>query len=226
MDSVALRWTPRLFVRTRMTNRQVRGLSLLRRSDLKFSSIIERCGRATAECSGVMKSILLISLILVSASTSAAMDDRRPLDLPSGGSRIDTEEEQPESILFYGNLYEASCFVFVVDHSLSMEGERWELALQELTDAVNSLSGETEFSAVLFGEEIDVWSRKPKPATIDKKKSMLSWFHDHTPVGSPAEVEIYIRAVTEGLTIAKRSLVFPKHKTVISISDSTILDLH
>lgn len=224
MDSDALRWTPRLFVRTRMTNHQETALSL-RRSDLKFSSIIERCGRAIDECNGVMKGILLISLILVSASTSASMDDRRPLDLPSGGSRIDTEEEQPESILFYGNLYEASCFVFVVDHSLSMEGERMQLALQELTDAVNSLSGETEFSAVLFGEEIDVWSRKPKPATIDRKKSMLDWFHDHTPVGSPAEVEIYISAVTEGLTIARRSLVSSKNKTVISISDSTYWSL-
>lgn len=225
MDSDALRWTPRLFVRTRMTNRQVTGLSLLRRSNLKFSSIIERCGRPTNECRGVMKGILLISLILVSASTSAAMDDRRPLDLPSGGSRIDTEEDHPESILFYGNLYEASCFVFVVDHSLSMEGERMQLVLQELTDAVNSLSGETEFSAVLFGEVIDVWSRTPKRATAGRKQSMLDWFHDHTPAGSPEEVEIYMLAITEGLTIARRSQVSPKHKTVISISDSTYWSL-
>lgn len=127
-------------------------------------------------------SILIALGVLLSTSgwivaQSGNGDLRRPLDLPSGGTGDDEDEEDaPETITFYGGEYEGDGFFWTLDKSCSMgwNGEIEELK-QEFTQSVNSLSSQAEFSAVAFSSGHVVWNPQPTRANPAAKAAAITW---------------------------------------------------
>ena len=127
-------------------------------------------------------SILLALAVLVCTSgwivaQSGGSELRRPLDLPSGGTGGDEDEEDaPETITFYGGEYEGDGFFWCLDKSCSMgwNGEIDELK-QEFTLSVNSLSSQAEFSAVAFSSGHVVWNPQPQRASPASKAAAITW---------------------------------------------------
>ena len=105
----------------------------------------------------------VVLLALVLTLVGADNPQRRPLDLPSGGGADGPAEEEdiPESIQFYGRIYEGDAFMFVVDFSGSMgraDGDKWNDLLHELVMAIDELSSEAELGLLAFSDRIEIWN--------------------------------------------------------------------
>lgn len=102
---------------------------------------------------------------------------RRPLDLPAGfRGRNQEHEDESESIVFYGEDFEADGFFWCLDTSGSMaEGGKLAVLKQEVTRAIHSLSHRAEFGLVSFNSGTQVWSQQPVPATAEQKALASSW---------------------------------------------------
>jgi len=125
-----------------------------------------------------MKYIMAI-LIIFSAMAfgSDGEDGRRPLDLPSGGSGSqDDDEDAPEIINFWGGEYEGDAFFWCLDKSCSMSwnGEINDLK-QEFTQTLNSLSSQAEFGVVAFSEGHISWNPAPQRANPANKGAATAW---------------------------------------------------
>lgn len=120
---------------------------------------------------------------------------RRALDLPAGFRGQDPEEEdESESIVFYGQEFEADGFFWCLDTSGSMaEGGKLEILKQEVTQAINSLSRRAEFGLVSFNSSTQVWSQQPVAATADRKAAGSAWVQSLVAAGwtclAPAAVQ-------------------------------------
>ncbi|MCA9190955.1 MAG: VWA domain-containing protein [Planctomycetales bacterium] len=75
------------------------------------------------------------------ASTAAAVVEPRPQTQPKG-----------RGALFFGAYAEGDRFVYVLDSSHSMEGERWRYACQQLLYSLGGLRDDQEFFVVCFDE--------------------------------------------------------------------------
>lgn len=136
----------------------------------------------------VMMSMVFVVLLLGGLNpfeAEAASGERKPLDMPSGGRGADDDEEDaPETIIFYGNDYEGDAFFWCLDKSGSMEwGGAMEDLQQEVTEAVNSLSPQAEFSIVAFSSNTVTWSTTPKAATTAQKAAAIAWVNSLVPDG-------------------------------------------
>ena len=77
-----------------------------------------------------MRALLLILLLVFIFPFDVSADGRKPLDLPSGGSGDnDEEEDAPETINFWGGEYEGDAFFWCLDKSCSMS---WNGEIQDL----------------------------------------------------------------------------------------------
>ena len=145
-------------------------------------------------------SMLLIPLLWVSGIWLLAADHQgphlRPLDMPSGGGGAgDTQEDAPETIVFYGMDYEGDAFFWCLDKSGSMD---WDGAIddlkQEVNSAILSLSPAAEFSLVAFSSNTLVWSPSPQAARLAEKTAALSWVNSLYAEGwtclAPAAIQI------------------------------------
>ena len=121
---------------------------------------------------------MVISILLSIGSyvTSQSTEGRRPLDLPSGGSGDDDDEDAPETINFWGGEYEGDAFFWCLDRSCSMgwNGEIEQLK-QEFTQSIHSLSSQAEFGVVAFSSGHTVWNPTPQRANIANKASAAAW---------------------------------------------------
>ena len=128
---------------------------------------------------------LLVALIfaaLIPASTDAG---GRPLDLPSGGHGVsDDDEDAPETIAFYGSIYEGDAFFWCLDRSCSMgwAGE-WTILSAEVGSAITSLSDEAEFGLVAYGSGTSQWKQVPVRAETGARNSALAWLAAIEPQG-------------------------------------------
>lgn len=131
---------------------------------------------------------LLPLLVLLSYSLiSLASDEiRRPLDLPSGGAgATDFEEDEPETIEFYGGSYEGDALMFVIDVSGSMIGNnRLETAKEEVIQAINSLSPSTEFGILAFDHSLFPLANRMFQANAANKANAAAWIATLTPNGA------------------------------------------
>lgn len=168
---------------------------------------------------------LLALLCLVGFATwsvgdrASAQEDttRRPLDLPTGSvGDEDDEEDEPESIVFYGSEYEGDGFFWCVDRSCSMGwagGTPLATLKQEMTQAITSLTRNAEFSCVAFATNYTVWSQQPQKATPASKGSAINWISQLTAIEatciSPAGVK----------TIQISNLCTKRQKAIILVGD-------
>ncbi len=123
---------------------------------------------------------LLVSAFAASGwilGQSDSQPTRRPLDLPSGGSGSDGDEEDaPETITFYGGEYEGDGFFWCLDKSCSMGwADDIGQLKTEVIAALGSLSSDAEISLVAFSSGHIVWSPVPKPASPGNRASATIW---------------------------------------------------
>lgn len=92
-----------------------------------------------------------------------------------------------ESIDFFGSFAEGQRFVFVIDCSGSMNGDRWTRAKYELERSIDGLGAEQEFCVVLYNSYTTVMldSRKVEllKATEDNKEKVVDWLERQYPNG-------------------------------------------
>ena len=123
----------------------------------------------------------VVTGVLFSVSWITAQDGsgdfKRPLDLPSGGLGEEEEDETgPETITFYGASYEGDGFFWCLDKSCSMGwGGEIQTLKQEVSQAVQSLSSNSEFGLVAFSTTVSIWKQLPAQATPPNKVSALAW---------------------------------------------------
>ena len=122
--------------------------------------------------------ILAFGLLFGGATTICGLDDgeRRPLDLPSGGTGDGEEDEDaPEVISFYGAEFEADAFFWVIDRSGSMLGEPMAVLQFELTEGLRQLTNRAEFGMVSFATEYTIFEPRPMRATTSNKARGAIW---------------------------------------------------
>lgn len=136
--------------------------------------------------------ILLLSSVLLGSIVWATDQGqvKRPLDLPSGGQGADEDEEdEPESITFYGSEFEGDGFFWCLDHSGSMGsgggvGSSGIATLRdEMTSSIQQLSRYAEFSMVKFSTGNVAWSENPRKGTPANKASAIVWVQAIQAVG-------------------------------------------
>ena len=158
-------------------------------------------------------------LLLLLSASALADDVRRPLDLPSGGrgSTSDEEEDAPEVIEFYGGSYEGDSFMFVIDTSGSMWGDRLATAKAELTQALMSLSSNAEFGIVSFNSVVTQFKMTMSPADQPNKTAAAGWIASLSASNSTC----IDYGVVRGLQIINSSQRNPADKRLILLGDGT-----
>jgi len=145
---------------------------------------------------------------------SGTARDPRPLDLPSGGKGVQEEEENIETIHFYGGEYEGDAFFWCLDRSCSMEwGGRIDVLKSETAQAISQLSDSSEFSVVAFGNTTSVWSQIPRKAKAANRFAASAWVSSLYPEGATCLGP----AVATTLSIA--GISSQEDKQVIVLSD-------
>ena len=138
-----------------------------------------------------------------------------PLDLPSGGNGGDEDEEDaPETISFYGGEYEGDGFFWCLDKSCSMgwAGDLDRLKT-EMTEALNSLTDNSDFSIVAFSSGTTVFSQIPKEGTAGNRSAGVSWVTALTPDGATCLADAGVQCVNISNLSEKES------KQVLILSD-------
>lgn len=144
-------------------------------------------------------------------------ENRKPLDLPSGGAGDnDEEEDEPESIVFYGSEYEGDGFFWCIDRSCSMGwggGAPIATLKQEMTQAVQSLTSRADFSMVAFATNYVVWSQQPQKASPASKSSAITWINGLSPIEATCIAPAGVK------TIQIANLSSKRRKAVILVGD-------
>lgn len=167
---------------------------------------------------------LLVALGLIFGSGSWILaqveGDGRPLDLPKGkiGKDEEEEEDEPETIIFYGQEYESDAFFWCMDRSGSMA---WgspppiQTLKQEVTQAINSLSRNAEFGLVAFGSTHETFPQPPMPvrANPSSKAAALAWVQARVAEGVTCMGAAGVTCVNMSNQCRKRN------KTMIMLSD-------
>ncbi len=136
----------------------------------------------------IISLVALLGFLAATCTWISAQDGTtlsKPLDLPSGGTGDeDDEEDAPEVITFYGADFEGDGFFWCLDRSGSMgwNGEINTLHA-EVTQAITQLSGNSEFSLVYFSTATLVWSNFPKQANPGNKASAIAWVNSFNAGG-------------------------------------------
>lgn len=148
--------------------------------------------------------LVLVALVAVAvplqgfASDSIGNSGRGVLDLPSGGesSRDDSEEDSPESIVFYGGEYEGDCYVFVFP-AYGFCGDTTVFAniRVEVTNALNQLSSQADFDLIGFNATTFAWQPAVVEANAANKGSAIAWMNTLVPVEQHEIVEATVTAL-------------------------------
>lgn len=163
----------------------------------------------------IWKYCLILLLVPALHGGESGEYSRRPLDLPSGGRGLDTDEEDtPETIVFYGNQYEGNAFFWVLDRSGSMMLEgRMDGLKEEMVSAIDQLSTYAEFGMVSFSWDFDLFSPLPVRAKHEQRIAAVEWIHQLTPSGPT----FLLQATEECLALA--SMSHRDGRTMIIVGD-------
>jgi hypothetical protein len=94
---------------------------------------------------------------------------KEELDLPyDAKGEPEEEEEAPELIVFYAEVYEADGFFYFIDRSLSMADGEWEILKGELTRNLREFSERVEFGMVFSSRDTVVFPSDEKPAVATR----------------------------------------------------------
>ncbi len=157
---------------------------------------------------------LLTSLLFGLVSAQEHPRTFRPLDLPSGGKGVVFDEEDyPESIQFFGSIYEGDGFFFLLDKSGSMAGMKMDLLKAEMSSALSELSSESEFGIVAFSGTTISFSPIPTVASAEAVDQARLWVIGLVANGPT----MMLSAANELLTIAQISQ--RSHRSVIAVGD-------
>jgi hypothetical protein len=164
--------------------------------------------------------ILFLSVTLALLLVGADGPRRRPLDLPSGGGvNVPTEDDEiPESIQFYGRIYEGDAFMFVVDFSGSMgraDGDKWNDLLHELVLAIEDLSSGAELGLLAFSDRIEIWNPEMIAAGPNARRSAIEFLGRLVPGGTTC----ISTGVVAGLKILRTSTLDIDSRRLILIGD-------
>jgi uncharacterized protein YegL len=83
----------------------------------------------------------------------------------------------------------ADRIVFVIDTSLSMEGERMETAKRELVSAIHTLAPEVSFTVVSFSDAAHAWQPQLVAAGDDAKRSAAAYVSALVAAGKTASFD-------------------------------------
>jgi hypothetical protein len=139
------------------------------------------------------------------------------LDLPLDALGDTGEEEDvPETIHFYGQIYEGDGFFFTIDRSRSMQDSgELQIAKREMIRNIQELSNRTQFSVNFFDSDLIYFpqSGRPAEATVAMKAAATA-FINSTPGGAGS-------CCQKGLLNALRfgNLSSVKRKVVVYVGD-------
>ncbi|MGE3163493.1 MAG: VWA domain-containing protein [Planctomycetota bacterium] len=156
------------------------------------------------------------ALVLCTAVIGQSSEDaKRPLDLPAGkiGRDEEDEEDETESIIFYGAEFEADAFFWCLDRSGSMAGAKLATLKQEVTSAITTLTNRAELGLVAFENGQMSWQTIPVKATVSNKASATAWVQALTTGGATCMAP----AAVTTINICNQSRL--RHKAVIIVSD-------
>lgn len=140
---------------------------------------------------------------------------RLNLDLPfDAGAAAEEDEDAPEFLVFYGNLYEASAVVLCLDESKSMSrSNRWQLQQREAIRTISEMNEKTEFGVVFYGAGSYPFRKTLVPATPGNKTAAIQFVSSRRlSLGTCLE-----KAVVESLNIVKTAST--EHRAVIVAGD-------
>ncbi len=164
--------------------------------------------------------LVIVGFVCGVATWTMAQSDsgglaNRPLDLPSGGIGDDDEEEdEAESITFYGSEYEGDGFFWCLDKSGSMSwGGRMNVLMEEMCHAIPSLSSRSDFSIVAFSTNTVTWSQFAQPANSANKTSAMGWVQTLPAAGWTCLLDAGVKTVEIANNCSKRN------KQIIVLSD-------
>lgn len=134
--------------------------------------------------------MLAILMVIVSTigqpDTSGRVKLKENLDLPYNATGIaNDEEESPEVIVFYGQIYEGDAIFYVLDRSGSTKNGKLEVEQREVTRNVLEFSNHVEFGIFFFDEGLQSFPATGKPAeAIDpNKRRAIEWVLSQVPGG-------------------------------------------
>ncbi len=157
---------------------------------------------------------VIAGLLFPAAASESKGGEHRPLDLPSGGLGLDRDEEDaPESIVFFGGMYEGDAFFFLLDKSGSMFGTKMDLLRSEMASAFDELSPQAEFGLVAFSGDFLVFAPIPLKATRQNLLAARAWVNALEAFGATQ----MLSAAQELLTIAHISS--KESRSVIVVGD-------
>jgi len=162
----------------------------------------------------LLRHAVWIALLLAASFAVGGSPSSRPLDLPSGGRGVaEDEEETPESIQFFGSIYEGDGFFFLLDKSGSMYGTKMAVLQSEVMSSLAELSEPSEFGIVAFSGDVQAYSTAPTPASSIAVSTAQSWVEGLVPYG-PTHM---LGGAAQILTISQLST--RASRSVISVGD-------
>ena len=152
-----------------------------------------------------------------SIGSSASSFRKENLDLPYNavGDGEDSEDA-PELIVFYGQGYEATDIVLVLDESLTMNREdRFQIEKREANRAISELHPESRFNVIFFGGTTTSFRRRLSKATTSNKTAAAAFVTTRvTNLGTCLG-----EAVVEALRMLHRG--GSRYPAVLLVSDGT-----
>ncbi len=139
------------------------------------------------------------------------------LDLPFDAvGEAGESEEAPEIIVFYGQGYEATDIVFVLDESLTMNRQtRFQIEKREANRAISEMHTDSRFNVVFFGGQTTSFRRRMIEATTSNKRAAAAFVNGRaTNLGTCLG-----EAVVEALRMLQRG--GSRFPAVLLVSDGT-----
>jgi uncharacterized protein with von Willebrand factor type A (vWA) domain len=122
---------------------------------------------------------LLAAAPVLSQSIGSRGDSLRKenLDLPYNVvGEGDDPEDAPDLIVFYGQVYQATDVVLVLDESLTMNREgRFQIEKREANRAINELHPDSRFSIIFFGGRTTSFRRRLTDASRSNKSAAAAF---------------------------------------------------
>jgi hypothetical protein len=114
----------------------------------------------------------------------------------SVASRPESVDEVGREADFFGVAAGGRRFVYVVDKSSSMSGERFEMAREELLRSLNKLKPNQSFFVIFYDDvAYPQPSKKLAPARISNVRRMSSWVKNAVSQGGTAPMDAIERAI-------------------------------
>ena len=161
--------------------------------------------------------VFLCALFLTSSALDAqslgGAAAKQNLDLPVNARTDDREDEEaPETVSFYGQLFESEVVVFVVSREGGMQvrGDL-DVVKRELVNAISEFSQRMQFGIVFYDGGVEQFRRRVVTATAESKATAIN-FIGSIPGGGGS-------CINEGLMSALRLAILASgtHKAVIYI---------